>query len=79
MEWWKQNSFDIPTDQWMKLVKYSSQGAADLIFKELNEKNRPPNRFEKILSELKLCDWGRYGYTKKEAILNDSQRDHDTP
>jgi hypothetical protein len=72
MEWWKTNSFDIAPDQWATLVKYCSQGATDLVWNELDGENR--NRFEKILAELKLCDWGRYGYSKQEASANENRR-----
>jgi hypothetical protein len=65
--WWKENSFGIAPDDWMRLIKYQSHGATNLIWSALSEENREPGRFEAICAELRLSDLGRCGFSETEA------------
>jgi hypothetical protein len=63
--WWKKNNFGIPPDDWGTLVKYYSHACYEEIWHDLNEENR--EKFDKVCNALKLCDWGRYGFSEIEA------------
>lgn len=64
--WWKQNAFGIESDDWVRMVKNRSQGAYESIWDRLSIENRA--RFVQILEALNLADFGRYGYSKVEAL-----------
>jgi hypothetical protein len=63
-EWWRQNPFGFDEDKWSWMVKAYSLGnyvmVAAFAIDQLDN-------WEAILSELAICDWGRYGHTREEA------------